>query len=212
MTVIDFRGTQKEVLGDVDLNLEEFNVQLIARIEGRANPQGKPTHMPVKVAGMIEVAQKMQPEKRIKLKDENGTEREQVIDYHTGVKTSKDLVDNFTPDQVVNRMMEDGELFGLLRRLRIKNATLEQLRKGVEDGEFSAETIAAISEKKAEFEETLRTTIDSILASQLPENSKNQLIEAINQIQQFLAKQDGEDEPAPKTDPEDEANTEGGEE
>lgn len=148
MAEINYKKIARSVLGDTRLKLEDLNVALFARILGERNPKGSPTTMPIKVRGMLDVAREFQPTTRVRLRDDAGNEKTQTVRHFRDVETGGQLVANFHPDNVAALMEEDGELMGLLMRLRIKQESLEQLRTTLTSGNYSSAMIHALDKER----------------------------------------------------------------
>ena len=80
-----------------------FIVVVQCRLLTEDHGPGRPELRPVQIRSILDVAM-LRPRQEIRLKDETGAERTYVIDYATGVVSGQDLIDNTTPDRIVELM------------------------------------------------------------------------------------------------------------
>jgi hypothetical protein len=146
MAQVNYKRIKDAILTDQTLRLEDLNVALITRIVGETNPAGSPSVVPVPIKGMLDLADKFKPTLKLKLKDETGAERQEVVRYYKDLIDSRDFLSRFDPASVALRMESATGGCGLLFELMVRLATLKGLGEGSLDQLASDELAGELKE------------------------------------------------------------------
>jgi hypothetical protein len=160
MAQVDYKKIAEAVLGNTALKMEDLNVALFLRLIGEASPPGAPSTAPVKVGGMVDVANKFKPAIEVTLQDETGAPSAQKVRFYNGVKGGQDLVAHFDPAWVVQHMENADRAdprLGLLFRLVIGRAAMDSLREAMSAGKpVPADVVVQLKAARAGLDELMK--------------------------------------------------------
>jgi len=130
MSKITVNEKKKKFINTTTVNFLP-NLCIFGRIYGKDSPPGKPSLKPKSIKGMVGFVKEEKPELTIILFDTEGNKERQKLTYHKGVKCTSDVIENLSPNKMIQNIenVNGSSPFNLIYRQKIAHTTLKSFSR-----------------------------------------------------------------------------------